>query len=69
MDYIYETYVRLRDERGMSDYAVAKDAGISSSKLYDWKSGKSAPKVDNLRKIANALGVQLMDLIDPVPRL
>ena len=56
---MYERYVELRNQKGVSDYRVAKDTGIPKSTFSDWKSGKSMPKTDKLIKIANYFGVDI----------
>ena len=60
---MYELYAKLRDERGLSDWAIAKRAGIGASTFSDWRSGRSKPKIEKLRKIALALEVPLEALI------
>ena len=59
----YEKYARIRDERKLTDYAVSKKTGISTSTFSEWKSGKYVPKVDKLMKIALVLDVQLEKLL------
>lgn len=57
MSISYDLYAKLRDERGMKDFAVAKASGVPPASLSDWKTGKSTPKADKLQKIANTLEV------------
>jgi len=68
----YERYARLRDARGMTDYQVCQQAGISQSSLPNWKAGRYAPKIDKLLLIANVFGVTVSDLLaedpDAVPK-
>ncbi|MCI9592264.1 MAG: helix-turn-helix transcriptional regulator [Lachnospiraceae bacterium] len=54
---MYEKYVRLREEKGVTDYRVAADTGITKSTFTDWKTGRSEPKIDKLKKIAYYFGV------------
>ena len=56
---MYERYCKLRDEKGLTDYKVAKLAGIGQSTLSDWKKGRSAPKNEKLKKILDVLGVTM----------
>ena len=56
---MYEKYVSLRDERGLTDYQVSKETGIPQSTFSDWKSGRSKPKTEKLIKIARLFGVQM----------
>ena len=59
---MYKIYERIRDEKKMTDYEVAKKAGIATATLSSWKyDGKKeygyTPKIDKLMKIADALDV------------
>lgn len=56
---MYEKYAQLRDARGLSDYAVAKQTGIATATLSCWKSGEYVPKVDKLLALANFFGVSV----------
>lgn len=60
---MYKEYVKLRDERGVTDYRVAKETGITKSTFTDWKNGRSEPKIDKLTKIARFFGVSVERLI------
>lgn len=59
----YDFYAKLRTERGLKDSDVAKKAKIPPSTFTDWKKGKSAPKEEKMRKIADALGISYFQLI------
>lgn len=54
---MYEKYVALRDEKGVTDYRVAMETGVTKSTFSDWKSGRSVPKLDKLLAIAKYFGV------------
>ena len=56
---MYEKYVALRDSKNITDYKVASDTGITRSTFTDWKSGRSEPKIDKLKKLADYFGVPL----------
>ena len=58
----YETYKKLRDEKGLKDSIVAKNTGIDPSTLSHWAKGLYTPKKDKLSKIANFLEVPLDNL-------
>lgn len=60
----YDAYARIRDEKKMTDYAVAKETGIGATTLFDWKSGRSTPKIDKIIKIARVLDVDVSEIID-----
>lgn len=59
MDDKYSKYAKLRDEKGVRDADVARDTNIHPSTFTDWKKGKSSPKADKLRKIADYFGVSV----------
>lgn len=56
---VYERYCRLRDLKGMTDAQVAREAGVSKPTLSDWKAGRSMPKAEKLKKIADLFEVTL----------
>lgn len=57
MDYkIFEELLKMNKT---TVYRVAKDTGIAPSTLSDWKNGRSAPKTDKLKLIAEYFGVSL----------
>jgi len=61
--FMYERYVELRNQKGVSDYRVAKDTGIPKSTFSDWKSGRSKPKIAKLKILAGYFGVAVDELI------
>ena len=54
---MYEIYCKLRDERKLKDADVARETGITKSTFSDWKNGRSEPKIEKLKKIADFFGV------------
>lgn len=60
----YEKYAAIRDERGMTDYAVSKETGISASTFSEWKSGVYVPKVDKIAKICKLFCVTIDEIIE-----
>ncbi len=61
---MYGKYVELRDARGISDYRVSEDTGITKSTFSDWKSGRSKPKADKLLILAKYFGVSVEELLE-----
>lgn len=53
---MYAKYVAVRDEKGVTDYRVSQATGITKSTFTDWKKGRSEPKIDKLKKIADFFG-------------
>lgn len=60
---------RIRASRGFSQEETATRAGISRNAFRCIETGQSEPRVNNLRKIAHALGVDLSALLSEPSRL
>ena len=56
---MYERYVKLREALQVTDAEVARETGMNSQVLYDWKAGKGKPKADKLKKLAKYFGVTI----------
>lgn len=56
---MYEIYVLLKKQKGVSDYQVSKETGIPRSTFSAWKNGDSVPKNAKLQKIADYFGVSV----------
>ena len=56
---MYGRYVALREKKGVTDYRVAVETGITKSTFSDWKSGRSKPKTDKLKILADYFGVSV----------
>ena len=56
---MYSKYVKLRNDKRITDYRVAIDTGIRRSTFSDWKSGRSKPKTDKLKILADYFGVSV----------
>lgn len=54
---MYETYAKIRDEKGLTDYKVAKVIGVTTATISQWKKGTCDPSFKNLVAIADCLGV------------
>ena len=61
---IGERIRRLRQEKGLTQEAVAAALGISRQAIAKWESGQSTPSTDNLLKLAELFRVSLADLAD-----
>ena len=53
----------LREARGMTLDALAKEAGVSRKTIVNVQSGKHSPSLEKLAQIAAALGVSVSDLV------
>ena len=56
---MYEIFRQLLQKNHVTAYQVSKATGISQSTLTDWKNGRSNPKPDKLKKIADYFGVSV----------
>lgn len=56
---MYEIYQELLDKKGLKNSDVSRATGISNMTLSDWKRGKTKPKTENIRKLADFLGVSV----------
>jgi transcriptional regulator with XRE-family HTH domain len=54
---MYEVYCKLRDEKGVTDAVVSREAKVTKSTFTDWKNGRSKPKAGKLQRIADYFGV------------
>jgi transcriptional regulator with XRE-family HTH domain len=55
---------QLRDERGLSQRALAEKAGISREYLARLETGRQDPTLSTLEKIARALKVRVGTIVD-----
>lgn len=56
---MYERFVELLQEKGITAYRVSKDTGVTQTTLSDWKTGRAVPKTATLQKIADYFDVSL----------
>lgn len=56
---MYEKFAALLEKTGKTAYRVSKDTGLSTALFSEWKSGKSRPKVDKLKILADYFGVSI----------
>lgn len=56
---MYEKYLKLRTEKGVTDTEVSEKTGIPQSTFSDWKSGRSKPKAEKLLKLAKYFEVPI----------
>jgi len=61
---MYNKFVTLLKKTEKTSYQVSKDTGISSATLSDWKLGKSEPKIDKLKILAEYFGVTINYFLD-----
>lgn len=54
----------ILDQKGISQYRVAEDTGISYKTINGYYHGKVEPSLENLKLIADKIGVSLKDLVN-----
>lgn len=55
---------QIRARRGMTQETLAKKAGVSRAYLSRLEMGRHDPPLSRLRKLANALGVPVTELLN-----
>lgn len=56
---MYERFKQLLDEKHIKVSQVSRETGIAPSTLSDWKNGKSTPKYDKMKRIAEYFNVDV----------
>lgn len=56
---MYKKFAQLLEKSNKTIYKVALDTGIAAATLYDWRDGRSKPKVDKLQILADYFGVDI----------
>lgn len=56
---MYEKFEALLVDRKITPYKVSKETGISTATLSDWKNGRSKPKFDKLKMLADYFNVSI----------
>ena len=59
----FDNIKKFSKQRGLSLQEVAKQSGLSSNVIYQYK-GKTNPSMETLGKIAKTLGVDVRQLMD-----
>ena len=56
---MYEIFSKLLEARGLKAADVCRGTGLPSSLFSEWKRGKSTPKADKMKRIADYFGVSI----------
>ncbi|OPG98650.1 transcriptional regulator [Chryseobacterium mucoviscidosis] len=54
---MYKKFLILLESSGKTPYQVAKDTGVSTATLTNWKQGNYQPKIPKLKTLADYFGV------------
>lgn len=60
---MYEIFVQLMNQKGVTPYAVSKATGLTQSTLSSWKTRGTTPRRGTLKLIADYFGVTLAYLM------
>ena len=61
---IAQKFKQLCNARGTTPYKVAVQAGLSTSTISCFLSGKTIPKLDTMLMLCNSLGISITDIFD-----
>lgn len=71
METVIERIIATMDANGIKAAELSRRTGIDRSSIYHWLRGDYSPKMENVEKIADALGVTVSYLVgfsdDPHP--
>lgn len=56
---MYEKFAELLAKSNKTAYQVSKDTGIAENVFSHWKTGRSKPKADKLKILADYFGVSI----------
>lgn len=56
---MYKKYAALLEKTNKTTYQVSRDTGIAQNVFSNWKTGRSKPKVDKLKILADYFGVSI----------
>ena len=56
---VYKKFAELLEKTNKTAYRVSKDTGIGGNVFSYWKSGRSKPKTDKLKILADYFGVPI----------
>lgn len=62
-----ELIKKIRKEKNMTQRQLGEKCGIADSNIRKYENGKQFPKWETLERIAQALGVDIFDLIEIEP--
>ncbi len=61
---MYKKFQALLEKTNKTVYQISKETGISQTAFSNWKSGRSMPSIESLRKLSVYFGVQIEDLLE-----
>ena len=61
---LYKKFQALLEKKNKTVYQVSKETGISQTAFSNWKSGRSTPSIESLKKLSVYFEVAIEDLLD-----
>ena len=61
---LYKKFQALLEKKNKTVYQVSKETGISQTAFSNWKSGRSTPSIESLKKLSAYSEVAIEDLLD-----
>ena len=61
---LYKKFQALLEETDKTVYQISKETGISQTAFSNWKSGRSTPSLESLKKLSVYFGVAIEDLLE-----
>ena len=61
---MYKKFQALLEKTDKTVYQISKETGISQTAFSNWKSGRSTPSLDSLKKLSVYFGVAIEDLLE-----
>ena len=56
---MYKKFQALLEKRNETVYQVSKETGISQTAFSNWKSGRTSPNIDSLKKLSKHFNVPI----------
>ena len=60
---MYKKFQALLEKTNKTTYQISKETGISQTAFSNWKSGRSTPSLESLKKLSAYFGVTIEDLL------
>ena len=64
---LFKRIRKLRKKAGLTQEELAEQLGLSYMTIRRWESNKVSPRIDEIRHIANVLGVEEAELLNGTP--
>ena len=61
---MYKKFQALLEKTDKTVYQISKETGISQTAFSNWKSGRSTPGLESLKKLSVYFGVAIEDLLE-----